>query len=142
MTEVRFDKFYRYDELTEILKDWAGRNPELCRLSSIGSSHEGRDIWLMTVTNFETGEDADKPALWLDANIHATEVTGCTAALHLINKLLTDRDGKTTYALDTRTFYIVPRVNPDGPELALAERPRFLRSSTRPYPRADRLDGL
>ena len=40
-------------------------------------------------------------------------------------------------ALRTRTFYVVPRVNPDGAEWALADRPRFRRSSTRPWPWGD-----
>lgn len=142
--ELRFDKFYRYDELTDILRGLASRHPGLCRLESIGTSHEGRDIWLMTLTNFESGPDGEKPALWLDANIHATEVTGCTAALHLIHKLLTNysTDSDVTRALDTRAFYVVPRLNPDGPELALADRPRYIRSSVRPYPLAEEVDGL
>lgn len=37
-------------------------------------------------------------------------------------------------ALRTRAFYVVPRVNPDGVEAALAENPTFLRSSTRHWP--------
>ncbi len=32
-------------------------------------------------------------------------------------------DPVVTEALRTRTFYIVPRVNPDGAELALADKP-------------------
>lgn len=144
MPKVRFDQFYRYDRLTEVLEGFADEHPGLCRLSSIGKSYEGRDIWLVTLTNLETGADTDKPALWLDANIHATEVTGSTAALHLIHKLVTEHGSsdKVTRALDTRTFYIVPRLNPDGAELALADRPRFIRSSVRAYPRTDQLDGL
>ncbi len=47
-----------------------------------------------------------------------------------------------TRCLDTRAFYVVPRLNPDGAELALADRPRFVRSSVRPYPRLDEQDGL
>lgn len=142
--KVRFDKFYRYDQLTEILEGFSHEHPRLCRLTSIGKSYESRDIWLMTLTNFETGADTDKPALWVDANIHATEVTGSTAALHLIYKLVTEygSNDKISRALDTRTFYVVPRLNPDGAELALADRPRFLRSSVRAYPRIDQLDGL
>ena len=31
-------------------------------------------------------------------------------------------------------MYLVPRLNPDGAELALADRPRHIRSSTRRYP--------
>ena len=76
MPDVAFDRFYRYDELTEILQGWAEERPELFRVESIGKSYEGRDIWLATVTNFETGADLDKPAFLVEANIHALEVTG------------------------------------------------------------------
>ena len=144
MPDVAFDRFYRYDELTDILQSWARERPELFRLDSIGRSFEGRDVWLATITNAETGPDLEKPALLIEANIHAIEVTGATAARHLIQRLLTGYgpDERVTRALDTRVFYVVPRLNPDGAELALAERPRFIRSSTRPWPLAEEVDGL
>ena len=132
--EIRFETYYRYDELTAFLKQWAEAYPTLCRLESIGQSYEGREIWLMTLTNSKTGPDTVKPAYWADGNIHATEVSASMASLYLINKLLTQygQDDKVTYALDSRAFYVVPRLNPDGAELALADRPRYIRSSTRP----------
>jgi hypothetical protein len=144
MPPVRFDKFYKYAELTAILQAWAGEHPDRFKLASIGKSFEGRDIWLATVTNFATGPDTEKPALLVEANIHADEVTGCTAALHLINKLLTQYgiEEKVTRVMDTRAFYIIPRLNPDGPEWALADRPKIVRSSVRPYPRLEQQDGL
>jgi murein tripeptide amidase MpaA len=142
--DLRFDRFYRYDELTEILQGWAEGRPDLYRLDSIGQSYEGREIWLATLTNFETGPDLEKPGFLVEANIHAIEVTGATAALHLIDRLLSGygSDDQVTRLLDTRVMYVVPRLNPDGPELALAERPRFIRSSTRPWPLAEEVDGL
>jgi murein tripeptide amidase MpaA len=141
---VEFDRFYRYEELTEILKGWAEESPGLFKLDSIGQSFEGRDIWLATITNFDTGPDSDKPAFLIEANIHAIEVTGSAAALHLINRLLEDygNEAKVTRALDTRAFYVIPRLNPDGAELALADRPRFVRSSVRPWPLPEPEDGL
>ena len=143
-SDVSYDRWYRYDELTELLRSWADESPGLMKLESIGTSYEGRDIWLATVTNSETGPDLDKPAFLVEANIHAIEVTGCTAALHLLHRLLSGygSDERVTRALDTRAFYVVPRLNPDGAELALADRPRFVRSSVRPYPLADPQDGL
>jgi murein tripeptide amidase MpaA len=142
--ELRFDRFYGYDELTEILQAWADERPDLYRVDSIGSSHEGREIWLCTMTNVETGPDLEKPGFLVEANIHSIEVTGATAALHLIDRLLSGygHDERVTRLLDTRSFYVVPRLNPDGPELALAERPRFIRSSTRPWPLFEEVDGL
>ncbi len=53
MPEVAFDRFYRYEELTGILHAWAEESPGMFRLESIGTSFEGRDIWLATITNFE-----------------------------------------------------------------------------------------
>jgi hypothetical protein len=56
-------QFYRHAELTRLLFDYADALPGLVQLQSIGKSHEGRDIWLATVTNSVTGVAADKPAL-------------------------------------------------------------------------------
>jgi murein tripeptide amidase MpaA len=145
MPNVKFNRFYRYSELTQILRAYAREYPNLIRLESIGKSHEGREVWLVTATNFKSGTDAEKPALWVDGNIHATEVTACTAAVYLIQSLVTraKKDEYTARALDTRAFYIVPRVNPDGAEWALADKPKYIRSSTRTYPHAeDPLDGM
>ena len=136
MPEVRFDTFYRYEDLTRILRGYAEEVPHLVRLESIGQSFEGRDIWLVKVTHFETGEDKDKPALWVDGNIHAGELAPSSACLYLIHRLVTGygKDADITRCLDTRAFYVCPRVNPDGAEWALADKPKIIRSSTRPYP--------
>jgi len=145
MPRPRFNKFYRYDELTKLLKTYVKEYPKLFKLESIGKSYEGRDIWLITATNFKTGDDADKPALWVDGNIHASEVTASAACLYFIHTLATKygKDKQVTAALDTRAFYIVPRLNPDGAEWALADKPKVIRSSTRPYPYDEEpVDGL
>ena len=143
MRPVAYDHFYGYDELSETLRAWAEEAPQLCSVESIGKSYEGRDIWLVTLTNTETGAHADKPGFLIEANIHSMEWTGCTAALHLIHKLLADhgQDDLVTRALDSRTFYVIPRLNPDGAERGLEQR-RFIRSSVRPYPRDEPDDGL
>ena len=136
MPQVRFDTYYRYDELTRILHAFAEEYPQLVRIESIGKSYEGRDIWLLTVTNFATGPAEEKPALWVDGNIHASEVSPSSACLYLIHRLTREYGSheKITRCLDTRAFYICPRVNPDGAEWALADKPKIIRSSTRPYP--------
>jgi murein tripeptide amidase MpaA len=144
MTTLTFDHYYRYSELTDILKGFAETFPGLCKLDSIGKSFEGRDIWCVTLTNSTTGADTGKPAFWVDGNIHATEVSPSVCAVYTINKILKGyaSDAQITRLLDTRALYIVPRMNPDGAELYLDERHRTVRSSTRPYPRLDHQDGL
>src|SRR5688572_6586772 len=136
MPDLRFDTYYRYAELTRLLHEAADERPDLVRLQPIGRSFEGRDIWLARVTNWATGPAEDKPALWVDGNIHATEVAGSAACLYLLHTLMSGygQDADITRCLDTRAFYICPRLNPDGAEWALADVPRLIRSSTRPYP--------
>lgn len=145
MPKVKFNRFYRYAELSRILKEYGKEYPNLIRVESIGKSHEGREVWLVTATNFKSGSDAEKPAFWVDGNIHASEVTASAAALYLIQALVTryKKDEHVTRAMDTRAFYIVPRANPDGAEWALADKPKVIRSSTRAYPyEEDALEGL
>ncbi|OYU28210.1 MAG: carboxypeptidase [Burkholderiales bacterium PBB2] len=141
----KFDEFYRYDALTELLFAYAEARPNLVSVRSIGRSHEGRDIWVLVLTNTASGADIDKPAFWLDGNIHAAELTASTTCLYYLHQLLSGFavDPQITYLLDSRVIYMVPRLNPDGAELALADRPRHIRSSTRPYPYDEHpVDGL
>ena len=145
MPAIAFDRFYRYDELTELVQGFAREFPDLVSVASIGKSHEGRDIWVASITNTKTGPAADKPAFWVDGNIHATEVAASAANLYFLHVLTSQYgvDADMTRALDTRAFYVCPRINPDGAEWALADRPRWIRSSTRPYPfDEEALDGL
>ncbi|GAB4552626.1 MAG: M14 family metallopeptidase [Rhizobacter sp.] len=141
----RFDTFYKYDALTRLLFDYADAYPTLVQVASIGKSHEGRDIWVATVTHTATGAAEDKPAFWLDGNIHAAELTASTACLYYLHQLLSGHghEREITQLLDTRVIYICPRLNPDGAELALADKPRHIRSSTRRYPfDEDTVEGL
>jgi murein tripeptide amidase MpaA len=145
MPAIAFDRFYRYADLVPLLQAFAAEYPHLVAIESIGKSHEGRDIWLVTVTSMATGPAAEKPAFWVDGNIHATEVAASAANLYLLHALVTRYgvDPEITRALDTRAFYVCPRINPDGAEWALADRPKWIRSSTRSYPHADEdIEGL
>ncbi|HUC32209.1 MAG TPA: M14 family zinc carboxypeptidase, partial [Ilumatobacteraceae bacterium] len=119
--EYAFDRFLRYDELTTWLHDLAAANPSLVAVESYGTSHEGRDLWVVTITDSSTGAHDTKPAHWVDANIHSVEVTASVAALYIIHHLVSGfgNDARITEALRTRTFYVVPRVNPDGVEWTL-----------------------
>ena len=145
MPAIAHDRFYRYAELTELLHAFAHEYPDLVSIESIGKSHEGRDIFVLTVTNTNTGPAAEKPAFWIDGNIHSTEVAASAANLYFVEHLATQygRDADVTRALDSRAFYVCPRINPDGAEWALADKPKWVRSSTRAYPyEEEEIEGL
>jgi hypothetical protein len=135
-----FDRYLRYEELVGWLDALAADHPDLVTVETYGRSYEGRGLKLVTVTDASTGTHDTKPAHWVDASIHAEELTATVAACWLLQHLVDGQaagDPVVTEALRTRTFYVVPRVNPDGAEWALADRPRFRRSSVRPWPWPD-----
>ena len=51
----KFDRFLRYADLTEHVQQLAADHPDLVELESYGTSHEGRNLWLLTVTDRSTG---------------------------------------------------------------------------------------
>lgn len=137
-----FNRYFNNDELKNVLDTWAERWPTLLSVQKIGASQEDKPIWMLVLTNQDTGADKTKPAVWIDANIHATEIAGTTTALRTAWELLSTygENPQTTRLLDTSVYYIVPRINPDGAAYAMAEKPRMIRSGTRYYPWEDEID--
>ena len=136
MPVIDYSRFFRYDDLMALLRAFVAENPQYVALETIGTSHEGRAIPLLTVTNTATGAASDKPAYWVDGNIHSVELSASSACLYFVDWLMKgkDADAEIRRALDTRTIYVCPRINPDGAEWAMADRPKYVRSSTRRYP--------
>jgi len=133
-------KYHNYDELTAVLKSLARKSGDLCQLSSLGRSPQGREYWLVTLTNLKTGDHSQKPAMWVDANTHAGEVTGTEVCLHLMQQLLKGygTQSEFTALLDRMTFYFFPRISVDGAELYITS-PHSVRSSPVPWPETERV---
>ena len=113
---IKIDYYYDYKELMEALHTLADKFPGLCRLVSIGTTHEGREIPLLEITDYNTGVPEEKPGYYAEACTHAEEFCGTNAALELACRLVSSfgKDEDITELLKDTVFYIVPRVNPDG----------------------------
>lgn len=139
-----FDQYFTNEQLEATLNTWSETFPNLLEIRSIGTSYEKRPIWMLIVTDKSTGPDTEKPAIWIDANIHATEITGTTTALGIAYTLLNGAayDPSIHQLLERAVYYIVPRINPDGAAYALATTPAYLRSGVRAYPYDEKEAGL
>jgi murein tripeptide amidase MpaA len=115
--KTNFEAYLRYGELTRILRALAEEHPRFCKVWSIGKSYGGREIWLVELTNSQTGPADTKSAFWVDGNTHGGEVTGSMAALYLIEHLLENHgsDELATRLLDEQAFYVLPRLSPMAP---------------------------
>lgn len=114
--DLAFNKYYTYEEVLDLLRTIEREYPDLVRLETIGQSLEGRDLVVATITNEKVGIEADKPAMWIDANVHGNEIQGTEVVLYTAH-FLTRAYGvvpEFTQLLDERCFYLMPSQNPDG----------------------------
>jgi len=121
--EVSWNRYYTYDGVEDIMQKIAKAYPNLARLESIGKSFQGRDIWLLTISDFKTGNPDRKPAMYIDGNIHSNEIQGTEFSLYTA-WYLTEMFGELDFIeelLKDKTFYIVPTINPDARENYMKE---------------------
>ena len=114
-------------EVNGRLLELARKHPKISRTMVIGKTREGRDMMVMEITNRETGPGTSKPAVWLDANIHAGEVTGRLYLSYFIERLLFEygQNPDVTRLVDSRTFYVLPVFDADGGERELTLHPAW-----------------
>jgi Zinc carboxypeptidase len=134
------DDYLDYAQLTEKLHALAAAHPDLVRLTSIAKTPEGRELWLLTLGEHP---DRERPSIWVDGNMHATEVAGTNVALAIAEAKLAlhgvqggAAGGATSLpkhlqdTLRELRFFILPRMSPDGAEVVL-KHGRYVRSNPR-----------
>lgn len=120
---LTWDRWLDHDEIGERMRLMADTWPDFLTLQSIGESYGGREMWLMTINNPETGDEMDKAAMFIEANVHGNEIQGAEVSLYTIWYLMENygRIDEVTRLVDERVFYILPSVNPDGRDYFLDE---------------------
>jgi hypothetical protein len=130
-------RYLRHAEIEAQLAAWAASDPAFVRVVEIGKSREGRALSVLVI-----GREPDRrrPAVWVDGNMHATELSGSSVALAIAEDVIAlHRDPRAcpsglsadaAAALREVVFYVLPRMSPDGAE-AVLESGRYVRSNPR-----------
>lgn len=113
---LTWDRWLDHEEVGERLRLMERTWPEFLTLQSAGESYGGREMWVMTINNPRTGDELNKAAMYIEANVHGNEVQGAEVILYTIWYLMENygRIDAITRLVDERVFYLVPSVNPDG----------------------------
>ena len=101
--------------LADALRKLAADHGDACRLSTFGTSRQGRALWLLELGR---GVDRDRrTALAVVAGIDGDFPVGSAVALRVAEGLLSAAPDKPGHKLlSEHTVYILPRVNPDAIE--------------------------
>ena len=114
---TNYEETTRYEQVLNFISELQKRSP-LIRLESFGKSEEGRSLPLMIlsdspVSNPRDARGSGKPIVFIMANIHAGEVEGKEAMLHLSRRILF---GDLKPLLSKLIILIAPIYNADGNE--------------------------
>ncbi len=107
--------YHTYAEMESVLTALEAAHPSLAKLSVIGTSIEGRNIYALEITD-NVGIDEGEPQVALMGNLHARELMAVEMPLGMAEYLLTNygTDTLVTRLVDTRDIFILPMLNPDG----------------------------
>lgn len=127
---MNWSRYHDNKQIEQFCKDLQKAYPNLVKYESIGKSFEGRDILVLTITDFKEGEATRKPGMWIDGNIHANELQGSEISMYTAWYLVENyhqvdfiRD-----LLKDKVFYIAPTINPDSRDYFIYE-PNTMHSS-------------
>ena len=80
MPAIDYSRFYRYDDLMAILHSFADEIRIMFQSKRSERATRAFDP-VVTLTHRATGAATNKPAYWVDGNIHSIELTASSACL-------------------------------------------------------------
>ena len=129
-------RYHTNQEMVDEIHATEAAYPDLVDVRSIGTSYEGRDIWVAKVSD-NVAVDEDEPEVLVDALHHARERLTLEQALYLL-RVLTDEYATSATVrslVDSREVWIIFSVNPDGHVYDLSGNPYNLwRKNRQPTP--------
>ncbi|HCT78224.1 MAG TPA: zinc carboxypeptidase [Micromonosporaceae bacterium] len=113
--------FHNHAETNAEINQIVADHGSIAQRFSIGTSYEGRTIYGLKISD-NVATDENEPEILFNANQHAREHLTTEQALYLAN-ILTNEYGSTsqiTNLVNSREFWIIPMINPDGVEYDIA----------------------
>ncbi|XP_015176252.1 PREDICTED: carboxypeptidase B-like isoform X1 [Polistes dominula] len=108
-------RYHRYGEILRYLEYLSFRYPTMVEIITIGHSYEGLPIKMAKISTGPKRDGEPKPAIWIDAGMHAREWISIAVATYILSQLV-ERNSSYSKLLDVTDWMILPVANPDGYE--------------------------
>ena len=110
-----WDSYPTYETYVDMMYQFAIDHPDICSVSSIGQSIEGRDILVAKISD-NPGIAEDEPEFFYTGQMHGNELVTFIMLLRLIDHLLENygSDDRITNIVNNIEIHINPLANPDG----------------------------
>jgi carboxypeptidase T len=111
--------YHTYQEMTDLLHSLQVNHSDIMSLTSLGKTYEGRDIWMVKLSDYVDQEEPEPGVLFMGAH-HGNEKPGYEVCLFFIQYIVDHYTNASTpevrAAVDSTQIYLIPMVNPDGVE--------------------------
>lgn len=109
--------YHTYAETQTELQKAVANYPSLAKLSSVGTSYEGRALSALKISD-NVGTDENEPEVLFTCNQHAREHLTTEMCLRIVQRLTSGyaTDPAIKRLVDGAEIWVVPSVNPDGSE--------------------------
>lgn len=108
---------YRYNEdIGDSMLIWQNRYPDICKRIQIGTSVQGRPLWVLKITDNVDIEEAE-PEMKFVSTMHGDEVTGVEMEMYMIEDILKGYQANNDtmqFIVNNTELYVMPLMNPDG----------------------------
>ncbi len=110
-----WDFYPSYEVYVEMMYAFETQYPDLCKVSSIGSSVDGRELLVAKITD-SLNVSQNEPKILYTSSMHGDEISGFVLSIRLIDYLLSNYESDTRVAkiLNNVELWINPLANPDG----------------------------
>jgi len=116
VVQPTFGGYYSFAQMETAMNQLITKYPALASKTSLGQSHEGRDIWCIKISDNVATDETNEPEVLFIGVQHAREAIGGSSMIFLMQYLCQaySTDTRVRDLVDNREVYIIPCMNPDG----------------------------